>query len=132
MCSKTSANGVQISWINKFSLIDYPWEISCIIFTPGCNFRCGFCHNSQFVLQSKLREVYKTLIPERAVLNFLEQRKWNLTGVSICWWEPTLQKKLIDFCKKIKKLWYKIKLDTNWRSPKVIKKLIKKFNIGFH
>jgi pyruvate formate lyase activating enzyme len=117
---------MQISWINKFSLIDFPWEISCIIFTPGCNFRCGFCHNSQFVLQEKLKDVYKMLIPEKSVFNFLEKRRWKLTGVSICWWEPTLQKDLIDFCKKVKKLWYKIKLDTNWRSPQVIKKLIKK------
>jgi len=126
MRSETSALGVQISWINKFSLIDFPWEISCIIFTPGCNFRCGFCHNSEFVLQSKLKDTYKTLIPERAVFNFLEKRKWNLTWISICWGEPTLQKDLIDFCKKVKKIWYKIKLDTNWRSPKIIKKLIKK------
>lgn len=124
MRSKTSTPGVQISWINKFSLIDYPWEISCIIFTPGCNFRCGFCHNSQFVLPEKLKDVYKTLIPEKAVLKFLEQRVGKLTGVSICWWEPTLQKGLVEFCEKVKKLGYLIKLDTNGRDPDVIKKLI--------
>ncbi len=115
---------MQISWVNKFSLIDFPWEISCIIFTPGCNFRCGFCHNSEFVLPEKLEKVYKNLIPENAFLNFLKNRKWKLSWVSICWWEPTLQKDLFDFCKKIKEMWFLLKLDTNWRDPEILKKLI--------
>ncbi len=115
---------MQISWVNKFSLIDFPWEISCIIFTPGCNFRCGFCHNSEFVLPEKLEKVYNNLIPENAFLNFLESRKWKLSWVSICWWEPTLQKDLPRFCKKVKEMWFKVKLDTNWRDPEILKKLI--------
>lgn len=115
---------MEISWINKFSLIDYPRQTSCIVFTPWCNFRCPFCHNSDFVLPEKLKEIYKNLIPEQAVLNFLEQRQWKLTWVSICWWEPTLQKDLYDFCKKVKDMWYLVKLDTNGRDPKIIKKLM--------
>ena len=99
-----------ISWINKFSLIDYPWKSSCIIFTPGCNFRCDFCHNSEFVLPEKLKEVNKNLIPEIAVLNFLEKRKWLLDGVSICWWEPTIHKNLPDFCMKLKWKWFFVKI----------------------
>jgi len=122
---------MQISWINKFSLIDFPWEISCIIFTPGCNFRCPFCHNSEFVLPEKLEKVYKNLIPEEIFFNFLEKRKWKLTWVSICWWEPTLQKDLFEFCKKVKKMWFLVKLDTNWRDPEILKKLIKTKNIDY-
>ena len=113
-----------ISWINKFSLIDYPWEISCIVFTPGCNFRCGFCHNSEFVLPEKLKEVNKNLIPEIAIFNFLEKRKWLLNWVSICGWEPTINKDLPDFCRKLKDMWFLVKLDTNGQSPKMIKKLL--------
>lgn len=115
---------MQIRAVNKFSLIDFPWEISCIIFTPGCNFRCGFCHNREFVLPEKLEKVYKNLIPENAFLNFLESRKWKLSWVSICGWEPTLQKDLFDFCKKVKEMWFLVKLDTNWRNPYILKKLI--------
>lgn len=115
---------MQISAINKFSLIEFPWEISAIIFTPGCNFRCGYCHNSEFVLPEKLTNIYKNLILEKSFFNFLEKRKWLLSGVSICGWEPTIQKDLKVFCKKIKDLWYKVKLDTNWRDPKIIYELI--------
>lgn len=115
---------MQIRAVNKFSLIDFPWEISCIIFTPGCNFRCGFCHNREFVLSEKLEKVYNNLIPENAFFNFLQERKWKLSWVSICWWEPTLQKDLFWFCKKIKEMWFLVKLDTNWRDPKILKKLL--------
>ena len=122
---------MQISWINKFSLIDYPWEISCVLFTPGCNFRCGFCHNSEFVLPEKLKQVYKTLISEKAILNFLEKRKWLLTWVSICGWEPTIQKDLVIFCEKLKIMWFLVKLDTNWRDPDILKELLAKWLVDY-
>ncbi|MCD6539100.1 MAG: 4Fe-4S cluster-binding domain-containing protein, partial [Candidatus Omnitrophica bacterium] len=34
---------MKIGGFQKFSLIDYPGKISCIIFTQGCNFRCPYC-----------------------------------------------------------------------------------------
>lgn len=113
-----------ISWINKFSLIDYPSEISCIVFTPGCNFRCGFCHNSEFVLPEKLKDIQKNIIPEKAVLTFLEKRKWKLSWISICGWEPTIHKDLPEFCKKVKAMWYKVKLDTNGQNPSMLRNLL--------
>lgn len=75
---------MQISGITPFSLLDYPGEISCVVFTPGCNFRCGYCHNSEFVLPEKLKKVYQELIPETLFFRFLEKRKGKLTGVSLC------------------------------------------------
>jgi len=113
-----------ISWINKFSLIDYPWQNCCIVFTPWCNFRCWFCHNSEFVLPEKLKQINKNIIPEKAIFNFLNKRKWLLTWVSICGWEPTIHKDLPNFCKKVKDMWFLVKLDTNGKSPKMIKELL--------
>lgn len=115
---------MDISWITPFSLIDYPWKTSCIVFTPGCNMRCHYCHNSEFVLPEKLKNVYKNLINEYSFFNFLEKRKWLLDWVSICWWEPTIHNDLKKFCKKIKEKWFLVKLDTNWRDPNIIKELI--------
>lgn len=117
---------MQISGINKFTLIDFPEKIACIIFTPWCNLRCWFCHNPEFVLPELLQYTIKSLIWEKSFFSFLEKRKWLLDWVSICGWEPTLQKDLVEFCSKIKDMWYSLKLDTNWRDPKIIKELIDK------
>jgi pyruvate formate lyase activating enzyme len=56
-------------------LIEYPNEIACIIFTPGCNFRCGFCHNPEFVLPEEIKKILPNLIKEEAFFNFLKKRK---------------------------------------------------------
>ena len=34
-----------IGGLKKTSLLDYPQKISAIVFTKGCNFKCGYCHN---------------------------------------------------------------------------------------
>lgn len=38
--------------IRKFSLIDYPGQISVLLFTYGCDFRCPFCHNPELVIKA--------------------------------------------------------------------------------
>lgn len=114
-----------ISWIQKTTLLDYPWKISCIIFTAGCNLRCIYCHNWDFVLPEKIKEI-KNFIPEEIFFNFLKNKIWILDWVVICGWEPTLQKNLVKFCGKIKDLWFLVKLDTNWQNPRILKELLEK------
>lgn len=114
-----------ISGIKKTTLLDYPGKVSCIIFTAGCNLRCQYCHNSEFVLPEKIKLI-KDFIPEEIFFNFLKTKIWLLDGVVICWWEPTLQKDLEPFCQKIKDMWFLVKLDTNWQNPEILKKLLEK------
>lgn len=57
-------------------------------------------------------------------MDFLKQRKGKLGGIAISGGEPTIQKGLIDFIKKIKNIGYKVKLDTNGSNPKVLKELL--------
>ncbi|MFT5171640.1 MAG: pyruvate formate lyase activating enzyme [Candidatus Marinamargulisbacteria bacterium] len=33
----------------QISLINYPGKIAATLFFPGCNFRCGYCHNPDLV-----------------------------------------------------------------------------------
>lgn len=114
-----------ISGIKKTTLLDYPGKVSCIIFTAGCNLRCQYCHNSEFVLPEKIKLI-KDFIPEEIFFNFLKTKIWLLDGVVICWGEPTLQKDLEPFCQKIKDMWFLVKLDTNWQNPDILKKLLEK------
>lgn len=112
-----------ISWIIKTTLLDYPGKVATIIFTSWCNFRCSYCHNPDFVLPEKIKN-FNDFIPEEIFFNFLRTKIWILDWVVICWWEPSLQNDLINFCEKIKNLWFLVKLDTNWSNPNVIEKLI--------
>ncbi len=115
---------MQISWIQKTTLLDYPGKVSTIIFTLWCNFRCHYCHNYEFVLPEHVKVVANDLITEEAFFNFLKTREGFLDWVVISGWEPTLQKDLYDFAKKIKDMWYLVKIDTNWRDPDLIRKMI--------
>lgn len=112
-----------ISAIQKTTLLDYPDKIATIIFTAWCNLRCGFCHNSDFVLPKEIKKIID-FIPEEIFFNFLKTKVWVLDWVVICWWEPTINSDLYEFCKRIKELWFLVKIDTNWYNPDVLERLL--------
>ncbi len=102
----------------KTSLLDYPDQISAIAWTIGCNFNCPFCYNPQLVKGSVEQ------ISEDEILSFLKKRKGMLDGLSISGGEPLLQEDIVDFTKKVKKLGYLVKIDTNGMFPERLKDLI--------
>jgi pyruvate formate lyase activating enzyme len=113
-----------LSAIQRLTLLDYPEHVACTVFTPGCNFRCHYCHNPQFVLPEKLKEIHDDLIPEDVFFCFLERRKKKLEGVCITGGEPTIHKDLPEFIAKIKAMGFLVKLDTNGTNPEMLKKLL--------
>lgn len=108
-----------IGGFQKSSLLDYPGQISAIVFTQGCNFRCPYCHNPELINFSK-----DSPVDESFVLEFLESRKGKLDAVVITGGEPCLQKDLIDFIKKIKEMNFLVKLDTNGSKPELLEELL--------
>lgn len=104
---------MDIRGITKFSLVDFPGKISCIIFVGKCNFRCPFCHNPYLVLYHESQPK----IPDKEIFRFLERRKGKLDGVVISGGEPTLYGGLADFAKHIKDMGFAVKLDTNGSFP---------------
>lgn len=111
-----------IGGFQKFSLIDYPGKISAVVFLLGCNFRCGFCHNPELVDPDFAD--WKTQILEDDILKFLEERKGKLEGVCITGGEPTIWQDLPEFIKKIKKLGFSVKLDTNGTNYEMVKVIV--------
>lgn len=114
-----------ITAFDKFTTLDYPNHLACIIFTGGCNLRCSYCHNAEMVLPEMLSKIANT-IPFETVLNFLESRIGMLDGVVICGGEPTVQYDLPDRIDEIKALGFKVKLDTNGTNPRMLAKLLGK------
>lgn len=109
-----------IGGLHKVSLINYPGKISAVVFTQGCVFRCPYCHNPELVNP----KLFVKPIPEDEVLNFLEKRKGKLDAVVITGGEPTIQKDLPEFIKKIKAMGFLVKLDTNGVNPEMLAGLL--------
>ena len=112
-----------IGGFQKFTMLDYPGKIAAVVFTMGCNFRCPYCHNPELV-DSKLID-YDNKIKEEEILKFLKSRKGDLDGVCITGGEPTLQHGLKEFIRKIKKMGFLVKIDTNGSHSSVVSDLIK-------
>jgi pyruvate formate lyase activating enzyme len=110
-----------IAGFEKNSLLDYPGKVSSIIFTYGCNLRCPYCHNPELVIQKLEKE---RIIPEEYIFEYLKKRKGLIDALVITGGEPTLQKDLIPFIKKVKDLGYLVKLDTNGTFSDIVEEII--------
>jgi pyruvate formate lyase activating enzyme len=116
---------VRLSGVQPFTQLDFPGRIACIAFLPGCNFRCGYCHNPEFVLTERLARTAESWIDEEVFLAFLEQRHGLLEGVVISGGEPTLHPGLPDFIRNIREQGFQVKLDTNGSLPEVLLPLLR-------
>lgn len=111
-----------INGFQKLTVLDYPGKVACIVFTPGCNFRCPFCHNASLVTHIDKN----TYIDVEEVLSYLKKRQGILDGVVITGGEPLLQDGIEEFIGKIKELGYAVKLDTNGSFPEKLISLVEK------
>ncbi len=110
---------MNFSGLEKLSLVDFDGVVACTLFTSGCNFRCGFCHNSPLVLKENLEEII-----EEEIFSYLEKRKHVIEGVCISGGEPTMEKNLPEFIQKLKQKGLKVKLDTNGTNPEMLQNLL--------
>jgi pyruvate formate lyase activating enzyme len=107
---------MNIRGLFKTSLVDFPGRISAVVFTGGCNLRCGYCHNPGLALNSPDIERIK----DETVLSFLEKRKGLIDGVTVSGGEPALDPGLVPFLRKIRSMGLRIKLDTNGFFPEIL------------
>jgi len=109
------------------SLVDWDGKVSCVIFLAGCNFKCKFCHNKELVLEpAKLKS-----ISLEEIKNYLSNNKEFIDGVVITGGEPCIYEELPDLCEEIKKLGFKLKIETNGAYPGMLKVLLDKKLVDF-
>lgn len=107
---------MDIRGLTKFSLIDFPGKLACILYAGGCNFRCPYCHNPHLVMDPESQPQ----LSDQFIFGFLENRKGKLEGVVLSGGEPSNHPGLVSFSEKIKALGYLIKVDTNGSNPDAI------------
>lgn len=121
---------MHLGGFQRLTLIDYPGRIATTVFTVGCSFRCPFCHNPELVLGSSTDlAIQKTT--EKEFFDFLKTRKEKLEGVCITGGEPTIQPDIVNFIKKIRRMGFLVKLDTNGSRPDVLRKIISEKMVDF-
>ena len=104
----------------KHSLVDYPGEICSVVFMPGCNFHCAYCHNQS--LESSIKSFGIDL---NHIVNYLKEAKQGfITGICITGGEPTLHPETLKYLVNLfKEMGLKVKVDTNGSHPEQIQQL---------
>ncbi len=103
--------------LTKFTTTDYIGHLSCVVWFVKCNMRCLYCYNNDIVLSNKGK------FTQAYVLDFLKTRVDLLDAVVLSGGEATVHE-LKALCFEIKKLGFKIKLDTNGLQTNRIKELV--------
>jgi pyruvate formate lyase activating enzyme len=111
---------MRIVGLEKNSVVDFPGQLAAVVFSPGCNLDCYYCHNRSIIGQVRPEQ----LLAEEEVFAFLEKRRGLLDGVVFSGGEPTLQPDLAEVMGQVKKLGFLCKLDTNGTNPAVLRDLI--------
>ena len=137
---------MKLAGLQKLTLLDYPGELACTVFTQGCNLRCPFCQNPDLVLPELFAAGEASLcegdgagsgntpegsllstdgpLPEETFFDYLERRRGKLSAVVVSGGEPTLHRDLPAFLSRIRDTGYLVKLDTNGLRPEVLQKIL--------
>ena len=104
------------------TMLDWEGTLACVVFLPGCNFRCGYCHARHLVEPMPSEEV----IPFEAVLLSMRRQRGWIDGVVISGGEPTIHRGLPELVDALRAEGVGVKLDTNGHRPDVLAKLLER------
>lgn len=112
----------QIKGFLEMSLLDWPGKLAAVLFLPGCNLRCPYCHNHPLVIHPERFET----IPLKYVLKRLEALREWIDGVCVSGGEPTLNRNVFHLLGQIKTQGWAIKVDTNGTFPERLEELVER------
>ena len=61
-----------IGGVQELTTLDFPGHLAAVVFAVGRNFRCGYCHNPQFV---ECQGETLTSIPEEVFFKFWKKKR---------------------------------------------------------
>lgn len=99
------------------STIDYPDELSAVIFIGECNWGCGFCHNLTLIDNP-------TLDFDEDILPRLLERQDFINHIVISGGECTLSPDLEYMLKKLKSEGFVIGIHSNGSNPNILKNIL--------
>ncbi len=119
---------IHIKGFIETSFLDWPGRMCAVLFLPGCNLRCPFCHNKDLVLNPHGLVTWD----QDQVFSRLKALHGWIEAVCISGGEPCLDSVVIlELAKRLKDMGFSIKLDTNGTFPDVLESLISQGLLDF-
>jgi len=112
-------DALNVGGFEPLTTIDYPDNLSCVVFTQGCPWRCRYCHNHDLIPTSK-----QTQFDWEQIVEFIKTRVGLLDAVVFSGGEPCLQKGLLGAIKRVKALGFKVGLHTGGAYPNRLKQCL--------
>jgi pyruvate formate lyase activating enzyme len=116
---KSPARLLRVGGLTPMTTIDYPGELSAVIFCQGCPWRCRYCHNGHLLPATR-----GGLMAWGQVVGFLERRRGLLDAVVFSGGEPTLQSALPAAVTQVRSLGFKVGLHTAGPYPDRLRALL--------
>jgi pyruvate formate lyase activating enzyme len=117
---QTSAELPPIKGFLETSFLDWQGAISAVVFLPGCNFSCPYCHNHAVAAEPDSLMTF----PLEDVLARLRPFVGWIDGVVVSGGEPTLHAGLPELLAEFKRAGFGVKLDTNGYRPEALAGLL--------
>ena len=115
----TSGLSPVYGFMKNSSMVDFPGKLSAMFFVSGCNFRCGFCHNTTLLDLRSERMPWDRL--RRACERF--RSDWVDAAV-VTGGEPTIAPELPELFVLLREYGFALKLDPNGSHPERVKSLL--------
>lgn len=110
---------IVVGGVEKFSAVDFPENLSAVVFMQGCPWKCPYCHNAS------IREILKENdFSWEKFVDFLRKRVGRLDAVTFSGGEPLVQDCLHEAIKEVKELGFKIGLHTGGYRPDHLAKIL--------
>jgi len=118
---------LRVGGFANFSTCDWPGELVATVFTQGCPWNCGYCHNPLLLPVKGENE-----LSWDDVITVLRRRRALLDGVVFSGGEPTLQVALPDAIREVKALGFRVGLHSAGPYPERLAKILPQIDwIGF-
>lgn len=111
---------LRIGGLTHLSTIDFPGQLSAVIYLQGCMWRCPYCHNKQFQPRIGTPDILFESVQE-----FLQERIGLLGAVVFSGGEPLLQKdSMMEAMSTLREMGFLIGLHTTGNDPTTLEDVL--------
>ncbi|MFE3190534.1 anaerobic ribonucleoside-triphosphate reductase activating protein [Nocardia sp. NPDC059240] len=110
---------IRLGGWSRLSTCDWPGKLVATLFTQGCPWRCGYCHNREL-----LSPRTPPVVDWNAVRLHLVRRRGLLDGVVFSGGEPLLQAGLVEALREVRAMGFATGLHTAGAYPRRLEQLL--------